>query len=134
MTREKPYEKVNVLDLVLLPLCWWGLEINFITFNTQVIFNAFHMLIEIWCANIKQHMKKKIQICVFLCLSVTILPLHDTSLCGSFSLLPSLTQSHLDTAAILLFSYLPCQVTLILFCFVFTNLNICIVFGFIRLF
>lgn len=81
------------------------------------------MLIEIWCANIKQHMKKKIQICVSLCLSVPILPLHDTSLCGSFSLLPSLAQSHLDTAAILLFSYLPLNNTLssyfdfVLFCF-----------------
>lgn len=121
------YKEGCSLDLVLSPLYWWILGINYIIFNTQITFNLLYMLIEIWLSNIKAtYEKENINLCLFpFCLSVTTFPPHYTPILrNGLSMLPSLSQSHPHT-------------TLIFFIHlnnIFTEINISIVLGFIRFF
>lgn len=95
LTRKTPYKEGCVLDLVLSPLYWLVLGINYITFTTQITFDVLCMLSKIWCANVKAtYEKENVNLCLFpLYLSVTTL----TSCYSGCLLKPS----HLHTCIIL---------------------------------
>ena len=97
---KTPYKEGCVLDLVLSPLYWLVLVINYITFNTQITFDSLCMLSEIWCASLKAtYAKENVNLCLFLLhLSVTTLTPHYTGCL--------LKPSHPHTTFILIFTHL----------------------------
>ena len=100
LTNKTSYKEGCVLDLVLSPLYWLVLVINYNTFNTQITFDILRMLSEIWYASLKAtYAKENANLCLFpLYLSVMTLTPHYTGCL--------LKPSHSHTTFILIFTHL----------------------------